>query len=675
MKIKLSISVLVSDSVESADKCLKSLKPILKEVPSELLVVYTGTNPLSLKIARKYTDQIIPFVWCDDFSKARNIGLKRAVGEWFMYIDDDEWFENCNEIVRFFNSGEYKKYNSASYQVRNYSDMNGLEYADAAVGRMIRRTAKTEFTGMVHEHLIPWTSPVKYFECFVHHYGYVPGNADKKMDSSERNIPILLRQLEKQPGETLSRIQLIQEYSRIQRFNDAEKECRYVLSCIGPEDTNHYFEWAALYLVKTLLKKNLMKEALEEGGAFLSSFSFSGLYGMNLCIFLVPICLKLKKYAEGISCARSYISLRDHMENHPELWDEQQMLTINRKNTVNKNYIIYTQALMCATCLLDFEAAGFFLKECLCDEKSFCGHMCQSLEIWYHTFPQCEKEILMLYSEMDSENPYVLFQKALYCEKEGEIQKAEELYRRCQSENGQPFLHQIILMALRNGFALPESIKTMDLEEWKSCAQQIASVYERDVYLCGRDCFERLFSVYPLHKAILQQKITARLLYDKESDHHTFLELLTEYCKTVLELNHFLYRDEVFEADMQFALPKDCRAALEIQCVLTVIHNADQAKISKSLKALMNAYPNLSHIARRLIDIASQFNGERASEKSYSEFLEEGQKVKAVLRQLAGQERYAEALEVAERLGALLPWDLEVARYKQQLHLMITGQS
>ena len=34
------------------------------------------------------------FKWCDDFAKARNAGLEKCTGEWFMYIDDDEWFGN-----------------------------------------------------------------------------------------------------------------------------------------------------------------------------------------------------------------------------------------------------------------------------------------------------------------------------------------------------------------------------------------------------------------------------------------------------------------------------------------------------------------------------------------------------------------------------------------------------
>ena len=106
MNIQLSISLLVSDRMETLGKCLASLKPLLRELDSELIAVFTGKNEETLNLLRQYTSQVIPFTWCNDFSKARNVGLKEARGEWFMYLDDDEWFDDTAEIIQFFKSGE-----------------------------------------------------------------------------------------------------------------------------------------------------------------------------------------------------------------------------------------------------------------------------------------------------------------------------------------------------------------------------------------------------------------------------------------------------------------------------------------------------------------------------------------------------------------------------------------
>ena len=62
----------------------------------------------ALALLSEYTDHIVPFTWCDDFSKARNAGLKEAKGEWFLYIDDDEWFGDVQELIAFFKTREGK---------------------------------------------------------------------------------------------------------------------------------------------------------------------------------------------------------------------------------------------------------------------------------------------------------------------------------------------------------------------------------------------------------------------------------------------------------------------------------------------------------------------------------------------------------------------------------------
>ena len=114
-EIKLTISLLVSNRKDTVPKCRESLRPLLEQVDSELIITDTGCDEDLVAYMKRYTDNIVRFKWCNDFAKARNVGLKMAKGQWFMYIDDDEWFENVDELVEFFNSDEEIKYTSASY--------------------------------------------------------------------------------------------------------------------------------------------------------------------------------------------------------------------------------------------------------------------------------------------------------------------------------------------------------------------------------------------------------------------------------------------------------------------------------------------------------------------------------------------------------------------------------
>lgn len=140
IKPMLSISLLCCGRKKTTRRCLDSLRRIMEEIPSELIIVDTGCDDETHDILLEYTDQVIPFVWCRDFSKARNVGLKAAKGEWFLYIDDDEWFEDITELVDFFKSGDYRNYAMANYIQRNYADYGEKNYSDAWVSRMAEIT-------------------------------------------------------------------------------------------------------------------------------------------------------------------------------------------------------------------------------------------------------------------------------------------------------------------------------------------------------------------------------------------------------------------------------------------------------------------------------------------------------------------------------------------------------
>ena len=120
----LSISILVSNRIDTIRKCMESIKPLLTQIPCELIAIDTKgvETDGSIDVVREYTDKIYYFEWCHDFAKARNFGMEKCSGKWFMFMDDDEWFEDVTEIVEFFKTGEYKKYHCANYKIHNYDN-------------------------------------------------------------------------------------------------------------------------------------------------------------------------------------------------------------------------------------------------------------------------------------------------------------------------------------------------------------------------------------------------------------------------------------------------------------------------------------------------------------------------------------------------------------------------
>lgn len=220
----LSISILISGR-EEMKKCLESLHYFKDAFPCEVVLVDTGCNAEQRALAERYADKIIDFEWCDDFSAARNAGMKATEGEWFLYLDDDEWFDNPKEIVAFFLSGEYKNYNSGTYVIRNYRDMEGIMHNDSYGSRLVKRRPDIRFVGRIHEYLDPFPGPRKVFSDFAHHYGYAYQDEASAKRHSERNIEPLLKLVREEPGKNRWVLQLAQEYSSINEHEKAVDVC------------------------------------------------------------------------------------------------------------------------------------------------------------------------------------------------------------------------------------------------------------------------------------------------------------------------------------------------------------------------------------------------------------------------------------------------------------------
>ncbi len=158
----LTISLLVGNRKDSLEKCLVSLNHLRETVASELIIVITSDDESLFRDAEKYTDKIYKFEWVNDFSAARNFCLSKSAGKWFMYLDDDEWFEDTYELEDFFVSGKYKNYDACWYVQRNYHDSQGLTYSDDYVSRMIKITRNIRFESAIHEYIEPVSSSFLY---------------------------------------------------------------------------------------------------------------------------------------------------------------------------------------------------------------------------------------------------------------------------------------------------------------------------------------------------------------------------------------------------------------------------------------------------------------------------------------------------------------------------------
>lgn len=198
----VTISMLISNRIDTVEKCFESFRPLLEQIPSEFIAVDTvgdENSDGSIDVARKYADKIVHFEWCDDFAAARNAGLKEARGKWLIYLDDDEWFDDVGPLIDFFSKPElYENYDRVSMMEHSYVSVSQIEYNTNEFSRISVILPEAKFVDPVHEHLkgINYRNEYTIKNTFIHHVGYIGKVGDKKTD---RNRKIMDNELKKHP--------------------------------------------------------------------------------------------------------------------------------------------------------------------------------------------------------------------------------------------------------------------------------------------------------------------------------------------------------------------------------------------------------------------------------------------------------------------------------------------
>lgn len=663
MKLPLSISLLASNRIGSLKRCLDSLKPLLFKIPAELIIVYTGTGERVRKVAECYTDQIIPFTWCNDFAAARNAGLEQAKGEWFMFIDDDEWFEDTTEICDFFLSGEYKKYAYAYYIVRNYQDWNGVTYIDSMVYRMARRYSGLHFSDAIHEGLSFPDGREKRFYSYVHHYGYVKERARTEEKKSSRNIPLLLEDIQNRPEYIKSYIQLIQEYCTIGDWINAEEYC-YQARELCREAVNAIFQGRIqVLLIEILYEKEKFKQAKEEAILILETENPCILARLSLYGFLIALFARDKDSKKVLYYGIEFENLLLRLDGALGPGEE-------RGHYLDENIIkapsrLYPGRINCVKAALDledYEKAEYFLKLLPWEKEYMFQQFFPQMDQWWDT---CAPKALELLVQLPYESQYLLYQRLLFRKKQGKSDQA--LFSRCQEEIDNPYLRRkLVEKALWEQRDFSILLNRIDLDTWKACITEIMgdTPYAENPILWKAQ--KTLFEEHPmqglwLKKLLLEKDLSRGFLMKKE-----LLEALREYASSLETFYRMQYYERMFSEKSRHLLPVDCRQALVVLDALDKLEQKKPVEAIRLFRTVLKMYPKMTGVIREVLRLISH-ETENPAETAGTEFQGLAIQMKMALQGMMGQGQYKEAMAVVTQLLPLLPEDMDLLKIHQKL--------
>lgn len=184
----VSLCMIVKDEEVNLARCLNSIEKYVDEI----VIVDTGSKDRTIEIAGSFGAVVINDPWQNNFSRARNVGLEHANGEWILFLDaDEEAMPDNLPLLRKLGAGKEDGY---FIQILNIDGEENCIKQPAL--RLFRNDPRHRFRGAIHEQIIQSILEHNPCACFayldikINHTGYKDSAIEKK-DKLKRNISIL----------------------------------------------------------------------------------------------------------------------------------------------------------------------------------------------------------------------------------------------------------------------------------------------------------------------------------------------------------------------------------------------------------------------------------------------------------------------------------------------------
>lgn len=641
-KYKLTISLLASNRKDTLPKTLASLKPILDNVSSELIVVDTGCDDDLLEVVRQYTNKIEKFEWCKDFAKARNVGIDKAQGDWFMFIDDDEWFEDVTEFIEFFNSDEMFKYNYGKYVVRNYINMQGTEWTDSIAGRMFRLFEGTKFVDAIHERPSNIAGPTKSFTAYAHHYGYVYKSQEDRRAHIMRNTELLIEQIKKQPGMARHYCHITQEYNNI---NEYEKSLEYAYRGIDAADMSmkeNIKDVSGLYgtVIWLMLNQYRYKEAIEKSEEYLSKPNVTELCKLGLYGFCATAAYKIGDYELGIKYAEKFFEIKELLSKNPDLVYMQDTVLLtscfSEENFTRINGVGFALNVMLEdvhgmlkysdrmenglSILVDYKKCILKIADIIgkTTEYDMLGQVLEKMVLNQNYFGILINEIERIRKEdsksfynaadviakVNSNNGYVQFMKIISA-RDGEVCKLQTLYEKAINDIGDiiNLPSEFWEVAVKANINIANYIERKPLGQWMQTVEVWFNTAKIADYIEKKNSLSMNLYEDGMHMKYFEVIFVENLLYRKKVDNITIDGIKTElikYVNTVMNFYRLVYKDEVFIV-YPTILPNRCQAAMRLLKVLC----GDAVSVKDELSETVKLLPLLGKLIDKYCDLVN----------------------------------------------------------------------
>ena len=253
--------MIVKNEAQNIGLCIRSVKAAIDEI----IVVDTGSTDTTKEIAQQLGAKVFDFVWCDDFSAARNESIKHATGDYILWLDADDRVDasevkKISILKRMFDPNKDKAYYLV---VNSQSPVDGETLFQQL--RIFPNVNGARFEGGIHEQIFHILSSLGIqlvkTDVVIRHTGY--HDASVIVEKSERNLKILKKELEANPDHLILHYNAARTLSGIGRNAEAITHIKRITDDENiRRDDKPFFLAAALLLGKYCADVGRYEEAV-----------------------------------------------------------------------------------------------------------------------------------------------------------------------------------------------------------------------------------------------------------------------------------------------------------------------------------------------------------------------------------------------------------------------------
>ncbi|QSX07161.1 glycosyltransferase family 2 protein [Sedimentibacter sp. zth1] len=698
----LSIGMIVKNEEKYLNECLNALKPILDNIDSELIIADTGSTDNTIEIARKYTSNVYNFKWNNDFAAARNSTLEHSNAEWYMYLDADEILENTDEIINFFKSESYKKFDCARYKITSFTNIDKKSFATVFLFRMFKKTNAIKFVGAIHEHIVYQPNYTTLEKTNFYHYGYMFKDSKQAKEKSNRNIELLLKEIKYGNDSPILRNQLADSYCMCHEFDEAINHC-----IEGVELSKHSKITSATYaiyanLVYSYFCKDLFTKAIESSKSYFDIKNKT--LATDIDIYYILMCcyyhlndfenciLYFNKYYEifmtnkanpintidTISRAllfaydknffeaakiaiKSYSNLKKYDEAITLYKKNNYFVNNDTKDSLQEFFYSYIELCNISDKLINLEAIyKYIIKD---NDEDINKHFETSLENYILNNKEHKEYIINIFNNLNIKSDYCKYMQLRYAyinNLSNVLELISEFINNTQTFNSN--YYDVVYYIFKLNFNLNIISSKVNINELSLTYKLIQKNYDDYLEIVAN---YNLNTDSLLDKYILTMAYENVLIYTDKENSGKCLEVFNKYITYSREFIEYTYNPQIFEQENLFLVPQNIQFAYYCICATDKLKTNTDSEYIKLLSKALKSNENMKDIISLLLE---EFKKEHTISKELSEFELLAIEVKKNINQLIQSKNYSEAILILEEYKSINPTDADIYAIEKLLN-------